>query len=75
MGESLVVGSARNTEQAETALIRAIDTARTQSAKFRELRASTSLARLWHSQGKTTEARDLLVPSTVGSPGGSIRLT
>jgi predicted ATPase len=27
-----------------------------------ELRAATSLARLWHSEGKTTEARDLLAP-------------
>ncbi len=25
-------------------------------------RAVTRLARLWHSQGKTTEARDLLAP-------------
>ncbi len=33
-----------------------------QSAKFRELRAATRLARLWHSQGKTTEAHDLLAP-------------
>ncbi len=31
-----------------------------QSAKFRELRAATRLARLWHSLGKTTEAHDLL---------------
>ncbi len=27
-----------------------------------ELRAATRPARLWHSQGKTTEARDLLAP-------------
>ncbi len=27
-----------------------------------ELRTATSLARLWHSQGKITEARDLLAP-------------
>ncbi len=33
-----------------------------QSAKFWELRAATRLARLWHSQGKTTEAHDLLAP-------------
>ncbi len=31
-------------------------------AKFCELRATTDLARLWHSQGKTSEARDLLAP-------------
>ena len=27
-----------------------------------ELRAATRLARLWHSQGKDAEARDLLAP-------------
>ncbi len=40
----------------------AFEIARTQSAKSWELRAATRLARLWHSQGKTTEARDLLTP-------------
>jgi predicted ATPase len=33
-----------------------------QSAKTFELRAATSLARLWHDQGKRAEARDLLAP-------------
>jgi predicted ATPase len=33
-----------------------------QSAKTFELRAATSLARLWRDQGKRTEARDLLAP-------------
>ena len=33
-----------------------------QSAKIFELRASTSLARLWRDQGKRAEARDLLAP-------------
>ena len=33
-----------------------------QQAKSLELRAATSLSRLWHDQGKTTEARDLLIP-------------
>ena len=32
------------------------------SAKFWELRAALDLARLWHDQGKRTEARDLLSP-------------
>ena len=41
---------------------KAIDIARAQSAKMWELRAATGLARLWQSQGKTTEARDLLAP-------------
>jgi predicted ATPase len=33
-----------------------------QSAKLFELRAATSLARLWGDQGKRTEARDPLAP-------------
>jgi predicted ATPase len=33
-----------------------------QSAKLWELRAATSLARLWRDQGKRTEARGLLAP-------------
>ena len=41
---------------------RAIDTARSQQAKSLELRAATSLARLWREQGKRAEARDLLAP-------------
>ncbi len=33
-----------------------------QPAKSVELRPATSLSRLWHDQGKTTTARDLLTP-------------
>jgi predicted ATPase len=40
----------------------AIDTARSQQAKSLELRAATSLARLWADQGKRPQARDLLGP-------------
>jgi predicted ATPase len=40
----------------------AIDLARSQLAKSWELRAATSLARLWRDQGKQAEARDLLGP-------------
>jgi predicted ATPase len=40
----------------------AIAVAERQSAKLFQLRASTSLARLWRDQGKHTEARDLLGP-------------
>ena len=47
---------------AEASLHQAIAVARRQSAKLWELRAATSLARLWRDQGKRTEARDLLVP-------------
>ena len=47
---------------AERSFCRAIDIAQQQSAKFWELRAAISLARLWHEQGKRDAARDLLAP-------------
>jgi predicted ATPase len=43
-------------------LHRAIDMARTQQAKSLELRAATSLARLWADQGNRAQARSLLAP-------------
>jgi predicted ATPase len=49
-------------EEAEGWLQRALDVARRQEAKSLELRATTSLARLWQQQGKRQEAHDLLAP-------------
>jgi predicted ATPase/class 3 adenylate cyclase len=40
----------------------ALATARAQGSRAFELRAATSLARLWNSQGKSAEARALLAP-------------
>ena len=40
----------------------AIEVAKRQRAKFFQLKASTSLARIWRDQGKRAEARDLLGP-------------
>jgi predicted ATPase len=40
----------------------AIAVAERQSARLFQLRASTSLARLWRDQGKHDDARDLLAP-------------
>jgi predicted ATPase len=48
--------------EAEAWLQRALDVARHQEAKSLELRAATSLARLWQQQGKRAEAYDLLAP-------------
>ncbi len=54
--------AAPDSRKAEASFHRALEVARSQSAKFWELRAATSLARLWQSQGKPTEASDLLAP-------------
>jgi len=48
------------TEEAESCFQNAIQIARKQSAKSLELRAATSLARLWQTQGKRKEAHRLL---------------
>jgi len=48
--------------EAEACLHRAIVIARQQDAKLWELRAATSLARLWRDRGKRSEAHNLLAP-------------
>ncbi|MCX5738029.1 MAG: tetratricopeptide repeat protein, partial [Proteobacteria bacterium] len=48
--------------EAETLLGQSLEIARRQEAKTFELRAATSLARLWQRQGKRDAARDLLAP-------------
>jgi predicted ATPase len=48
--------------EAEAWLQRALDVARRQEAKALELRAATSLSRLWQQQGKRVAARELLAP-------------
>jgi len=47
---------------AEQSYHEALAVAKRQSARTLELRAGTSLARLWRDQGKRIEARDLLAP-------------
>jgi predicted ATPase len=49
-------------EAAEASLRKALEVAGLQCAKGWELRAATSLARLWCDQGKRDEARNLLAP-------------
>ncbi|MGH8457705.1 MAG: hypothetical protein ACRESV_00025, partial [Nevskiales bacterium] len=49
-------------QRAEACFRKALDVARSQQAKSLELRAATSLARLWQKQNRILEARDLLKP-------------
>ena len=49
-------------EEGQAALEEALRVARRQRAKSYELRAATSLARLWGEQRRRAEARDLLAP-------------
>ena len=58
----LLARSSDNQAEAETCFHHALDIARNQQAKSLELRAATSLARLWQSQAKRQEAHDLLAP-------------
>jgi class 3 adenylate cyclase/predicted ATPase len=51
-----------NRAEAQMYIDRALQIARQQQAKSWELRAATSMARLWRDKGKRTEARDLLAP-------------
>jgi predicted ATPase len=61
-GELRLQLSSDNVHEAETCFHHALDIARNQQAKSLELRATTSLARLWQSQGKRQDAHDLLAP-------------
>ena len=61
-GELLLLSDDSNQAGAEAVFHEAIRIARTQEAKWFELRAACSLARLWQSQGKRKEALDLLKP-------------
>ena len=61
-GELLLHQATSDVAQAETCFHQALDVARYQQAKSLELRAATSLARLWQSQDKRQGARDLLAP-------------
>jgi tetratricopeptide (TPR) repeat protein len=58
----LLLATGGPAEEAATRYHRALAIAREQGARSLELRAATSLARLWRDQGKRAEARDLLAP-------------
>jgi predicted ATPase len=61
-GELLLSLATADASEAEACYRLAIAVAQRQGAKMLELRAATSLARLWREQGKCTEAYDLLAP-------------
>ncbi len=58
----LILATGGAPEEAAARYQQALDIAREQDAKSLELRAATSLARLWQDQGKRAEALDLLAP-------------
>jgi predicted ATPase len=58
--EQVKASQGKSIEDAEFCFLKAIEVARRQQAKSLELRASTSLSRLWLQQGKKQQARALL---------------
>jgi predicted ATPase len=61
-GEITLMSPASDAVKAEAHFERAIAIASEQRAKSWELRAATSMARLWRDQGNRQQARDLLAP-------------
>jgi predicted ATPase len=61
-GEITLKSPARDATKAQMHFERALAVARKQQAKSWELRAATSMARLWRDQGKRQQARELLAP-------------
>jgi predicted ATPase len=61
-GEIAVRSSSPDVAKAAEYFERGLAIARKQQAKSWELRAATSMARLWRDQGKPDEARELLAP-------------
>jgi len=60
--EGIALVGLNRLDEAQSALEEALRVARRQQAKSYELRAATSLARLWGEQGRRAEARELLAP-------------
>jgi len=59
-GALLLQQSPDNHTEAQSCFQHALDVARAQQARSLELRAATSLSRLWQQQGKRNDARQLL---------------
>jgi predicted ATPase len=62
MGDLLLRRNPNAPDRAEASYRQALERARSDEAKSWELRAATSLARLWRDQGKRAAARELLAP-------------
>ncbi len=60
LAQSRVQSLESKVKEAEECFLKALDIARKQQAKSLELRAATSLARLWQQQGKQKEAHQML---------------
>jgi predicted ATPase len=60
--EGIALCGLNRIDEGQGALEAALRVARRQRAKANELRAATSLARLWADQGRRAEARDLVAP-------------
>jgi len=61
-GEVTLLSPEPDAAKAQAHFARALAVARKQQAKSWELRAATSMARLWRGQSKRQQARDLLAP-------------
>jgi predicted ATPase len=61
-GEIALLAPKPDAAKAEAYFNRALAVARKQQAKYWELRAAMSMARLWRDQGKPQQARELLAP-------------
>jgi len=61
-GEITLMSPEPDATKAQAYFERALSVARAQQAKSWELRAATSMARLWRDQGKPQQARELLAP-------------
>jgi predicted ATPase len=69
-GEAVLALASERVAEAETCHCRALAVAREQGARHWELRAATTLARLWAGGGERRKAHDLLAPIYRGFTGG-----
>jgi predicted ATPase len=60
--EGIALCGLNRLDEAQAAFLAALRVARRQQARSYELRAATSLARLWGEQGRRREGRNLLAP-------------